>query len=91
VTPEWKRREKQKGQYRSTVWIPGNFMAEGSFFVNFAVVTYLPASITHFNAVDCVSFDVVDSLEGDTARGDYAGNMGGVIRPILEMETSFNG
>ncbi len=64
-------------------------MAEGTFFVNFAVVTYLPAMRIHFNQIDAVSFDVVDSLEGDTARGDYAGKMDGVIRPILEWETSF--
>jgi lipopolysaccharide transport system ATP-binding protein len=66
-------------------------MAEGSFFVNFAVVTYLPAIRLHFNALEAVSFNVVDSLEGDTARGDYAGKMEGVIRPILDWETSFTG
>ncbi len=90
VSEEWRRRKKEKGEYTSTVWIPPNFMAEGSFFVNFAVVTYLPAMRVHFNAVEIVSFDVFDSLEGDTARGDYAGKMDGVIRPILEWETSFN-
>ena len=41
----------------------------------------------HFNAIEIVGFDVVDSIEGDTARGDYAGKMDGVIRPILEWET----
>jgi lipopolysaccharide transport system ATP-binding protein len=91
VSPEWRRREKEKGEYTSRVWIPANFMAEGSFFVNFAVVTYLPAIRLHFNALEAVSFNVVDSLEGDTARGDYAGKMEGVIRPILDWETSFTG
>jgi lipopolysaccharide transport system ATP-binding protein len=91
VSREWHRREKERGEYVSTVWIPPNFMAEGAFFVNFAVVTYLPAMRIHFNAIEAVSFDVVDSLEGDTARGDYAGKMDGVIRPILDWETSFNG
>ncbi len=89
VSEKWQRREKERGEYVSTVWIPANFMAEGSFFANFAVVTYLPAIRLHFNAIETVSFDVVDSLEGDTARGDYAGKMDGVIRPILDWETSF--
>jgi lipopolysaccharide transport system ATP-binding protein len=89
VSNEWRRREKEAGEYTSRVWIPPNFMAEGTFFVNFAVVTYLPAMQIHFNQIDAVSFDVVDSLEGDTARGDYAGKMDGVIRPILEWETSY--
>jgi lipopolysaccharide transport system ATP-binding protein len=91
VSREWQRREKETGEYTSRVWIPPNFMAEGSFFVNFAVVTYLPAMRVHFNAIEVVGFDVVDTIEGDTARGDYAGKMDGVIRPILEWETSFNG
>ncbi len=92
VSDEWKRREKNKGKYVSTAWIPGNLMAEGSFFVNVAVVTYLPAMIVHFNALEAVSFDVADSLTGDTARGDYAGKMEGVMRPLVEWETClFNG
>ncbi len=87
VTEDWQRRKKEKGEYTSTVWIPANFMAEGTFFVNFAIVTYLPANRVHFNSLDIVSFDVVDSTDGDTARGDYAGKMEGIIRPILDWET----
>ena len=32
--------------------------------------------------------DVVDSTEGDSARGDYAGPMPGVVRPLLHWETT---
>jgi lipopolysaccharide transport system ATP-binding protein len=88
VTETWKRREKEKGEYTSTVWIPPNFMAEGTFFLNFAVVTYLPSFRVHFHHLDTVSFDVIDSDDGNTARGDYAGKMEGIIRPILDWETS---
>lgn len=92
VSGEWKRREKGRGRYVSTAWIPGNLMAEGNFFVNVAVVTYLPAMLVHFNQLEAVSFDVADSLSGDTARGDYAGKMEGVMRPLVEWETVlFNG
>jgi len=89
VSRQWQRREKERGEYTSTVWIPPNLMAEGSFFISFAVVTYLPAIRLHFNAIETVSFDIVDSMEGDTARGDFAGKMDGVIRPLLDWETSF--
>ncbi|MBA3633084.1 MAG: ATP-binding cassette domain-containing protein [Acidobacteria bacterium] len=87
VSGEWKRREKDKGRYVSTAWIPGNLMAEGSFFVNVAVVTYLPKMNVHFNASEVVSFDIADSMSGDTARGDYAGKMDGLIRPLVDWET----
>ncbi|MCY7376936.1 MAG: polysaccharide ABC transporter ATP-binding protein [Pyrinomonadaceae bacterium] len=89
VSNEWKRQPKDKGRYVSTAWIPGNLMAEGSFFVNVAMVTYLPIMNVHFNALEVVSFDIADSLTGDTARGDYAGKMDGVMRPLVDWETSF--
>ncbi len=88
VSADWKRRKKTVGEYKSIVWIPANFMAEGTFFLNFAIVTYLPEMRVHFNAVDTVSFDVVDKMTSEnTARGDYIGRMEGVIRPILDWET----
>jgi lipopolysaccharide transport system ATP-binding protein len=84
---EWKRRTKEKGIYVSTGWIPGNLMSEGSFLVNCAIVTYIPSTVVHFNARDALSFDVFDTMTGDTARGDFAGRMEGVVRPIVEWET----
>jgi lipopolysaccharide transport system ATP-binding protein len=88
VSADWKRRKKTIGEYKSTVWIPANFMAEGTFFLNFAIVTYLPEMRVHFNAVDAASFDVVDKMTSEnTARGDYIGRMEGVMRPILDWET----
>jgi lipopolysaccharide transport system ATP-binding protein len=89
VSSEWSRREKDKGKYVSTAWIPGNLMAEGSFFVNVAIVTYLPKMNVHFNALEVVSFDVRDPMTGDTARGDFTGNMEGAVRPLVDWETSF--
>lgn len=87
VSGEWKRREKEKGEYKSVAWIPGNLMAEGSFFVNVAIVTYLPKMIVHFNEPEVVRFDIFDPATGDTARGDYVGKMDGVMRPLVDWET----
>jgi lipopolysaccharide transport system ATP-binding protein len=36
-----------------------------------------------------VAFQVIDSLDGDSARGDYAGPFPGVVRPLLQWTTSF--
>ena len=84
---EWSKKSKDAGEYVSTAWIPGNLMAEGSFFVNVAVVTYLPKMTVHFNAPEVVSFDIIDPMTGDTARGDFVGKMDGVTRPLLDWET----
>ena len=32
---------------------------------------------------------MVDSLDGDSARGDYVGQLGGVIRPKLDWKTEW--
>jgi len=36
-----------------------------------------------------VGFQVVDSIDGDTARGDWADRWPGVVRPMLKWTTSF--
>ena len=36
---------------------------------------------------DAVAFQVVDSIDGDSARADCAGRLRGAVRPLLEWET----
>ena len=38
---------------------------------------------------DTVAFSVVDSMEGDTARGQWTGRMAGVVRPLLDWQTEY--
>jgi lipopolysaccharide transport system ATP-binding protein len=87
-SPEWRRRPKNPGRYHSTVWVPGNYLSEGSLIVGVAVSTYDPFTV-HFYARDAVAFQVVDSLDGNSARGDYAGHLPGVVRPLLEVKTDY--
>ena len=61
-------------------------LAEGSLIVGAAVSTMDPV-IIHFHERDAVAFQMVDSLDGDSARGDYAGPMPGVVRPLLHWTT----
>lgn len=84
--PEWQRRERPVGRYRSIAWIPGNFLAEGTFIVGSAITTFSPMHV-HFYARDAIAFQVVDTLDGDSVRGDYGGTLPGIIRPLLEWET----
>jgi lipopolysaccharide transport system ATP-binding protein len=83
---EWRGRPRPKGHYTSTVWVPGNLLAEGTFIVGASVGTLAPKTV-HFFERDAVAFQVIDSLEGDSARGDYAGGMPGVVRPLLPWKT----
>ena len=84
--PHWRRRPRPRGRYKSTAWIPGNFLSEGSMIVGVALSTFNPV-VVHFYERDAVAFQVIDSLDGNSARGEYAGPMPGVVRPLLEWNT----
>ena len=86
LDPEWRRRPRPAGRYVSTAWIPGNFLSEGKLLVGAAVASYYPMTV-HFYERDAVVFQAIDSLDGDSARGDYAGSMPGVVRPVLNWTT----
>jgi len=86
--PDWHRRPRPVGRFISTAWIPGNFLSEGTIVVSAAVSTMDPV-VVHCFERDAVAFQVIDSLDGDSARGDYAGPMPGVIRPLLNWTTNF--
>jgi lipopolysaccharide transport system ATP-binding protein len=86
LSPEARAEPRERGRYVSTVWVPRNFLAEGRLVVSAAVSTYYPLTVHVFER-DAVSFRVVDSLDGDSARGDYAGPMPGVVRPVFDWTT----
>ena len=87
--PAWRRQRRPTGHYKSTVCIPGNLMAEGLIFVSCYLITLNPDTVV-FKAESAISFNVIDSVEGDSARGDYAKTFPGVVRPLLKWETKFH-
>ena len=86
LDPEWRRRRRPAGRYVSTGWIPGNFLAEGTVLVDVAVVCLDP-NIAEVVERSVIGFQVIDNMEGDSSRGDWAGPMSGVVRPMLEWTT----
>lgn len=86
----WRDRERKTGTYTSMVTVPRNFFAEGPVFVGAALTTYKPLEV-HFVEWDAVTFNVVDNLEDDSARGDFAGVLPGIVRPVFDWETEFDG
>ncbi|NJN99614.1 MAG: ABC transporter ATP-binding protein [Anaerolineales bacterium] len=86
--PSWRGKPKPAGRYISTAWIPGNLLSEGSLIVGAAISTMNPVTV-HIHERDAVAFQVIDTPDGNSARGDYAGPMPGVIRPLLNWTTEF--
>ncbi|MFQ5470219.1 MAG: ABC transporter ATP-binding protein [Gammaproteobacteria bacterium] len=87
--PEWQGKNRPAGRYISKVWIPGNLLSNGTLYVSPALLTLEP-NIPQFLERDIVSFHVIDNAAGEagSARGNYSKNIKGVIRPLLDWETS---
>lgn len=87
ATSEWRRLERPRATYTSTVWVPGNLLAEGSLIGHASIMSHYPSTIVHAYERNAVAFQVVDSPAGDSARGDYVGPMPGLVRPLLSWTT----
>ena len=86
LDPQWRRRPRPAGHYRSHVEIPGNMLSEGTTYVSCYCLTLEP-EISQFDGPSVVAFQVIDSLDGNSARGDYIGTMRGFVRPLLNWQT----
>jgi homopolymeric O-antigen transport system ATP-binding protein len=79
------------GDYVSTAWVPGNLLNEGLYTVEVAVCSLGMVGsqklVHQATAPDSVSFHVSDPGEGDSSKGDFAGNLRGAVRPLLEWTT----
>ena len=89
VDPVWRGRNRPVGIYKGAVEIPGNLLSEGMVFVHSCMVTLAPDT-DQFIVPDAVAFNVVDSLDGDSARGPFSGRMPGVVRPLLKWTTEYS-
>jgi len=90
LDPDWRGRYRPPGRYICTAWIPGNLLSEGRLFVGPSVKDNSQKNIKYFYVPEAIAFMVVDSMEGDSARGDYVGRCGGAVRPLFKWETKFS-
>jgi lipopolysaccharide transport system ATP-binding protein len=90
VGEEWRYRPRPAGRYVSTVWIPGNYFAEGNLRAHASIVSHTPATAIHAHAPNAVGFQIVDHQHKDSARGDYVGPIPGLVRPLLDWTTEFD-
>ncbi len=84
---EWRASSRRPGVVTSAVQIPGNLLSEGRIVATAAVSSYNPTQV-HAIERDAVAFVVVDRSGGDGARGDFANDWPGVVRPLLEWQVS---
>jgi lipopolysaccharide transport system ATP-binding protein len=88
LDPAWRGRTRPPGRWISTALIPGNLLSEGVLTVSPGLVTLEPVS-KQFYERGVVAFQVIDNLNGDSARGDWNGPFTGFVRPLLQWDTQF--
>ena len=73
------------GRYTSTVYIPGNLLAEGDYVVGVWIFSSVGGTKQRYVSVEnAIGFQVYDPMTGSSARGDFAQAHGGVMRPLLD-------
>ncbi len=87
---ELRTKPRKKGVYTTTMWIPGNLLAEGVVLVNVAAIKIEPFTIL-MHEKECVSFTVMDYMRGDSARGNYILGFPGAVRPLCQWDTKYKG
>ena len=81
-----RNQKREAGKYSTTVWLPGNILSEGKISINIAFFKASPLEI--FLLVEKIlSFNIMDEIRGDSARGEYILNFPGIIRPLLHWDT----
>jgi lipopolysaccharide transport system ATP-binding protein len=80
-------RIRPRGRHRVVAWVPGNLLNPGLIYVNVAMATPDPLE-RHVVEEDAVAFHVYESHDSHgTARGLYARDFPGSVRPLLRWET----
>ncbi|MBL7748295.1 MAG: ABC transporter ATP-binding protein [Chitinophagaceae bacterium] len=78
---------KRKGHYTTTAWIPGNLLPEGIFTISVALFLPNPLDIL-VHEQHKLSFEMFTDFSKRSARGNYADDFPGVVRPLLQWEST---
>jgi lipopolysaccharide transport system ATP-binding protein len=84
--PDWWQRSYPVGRYSTTAWIPGNFLSAGRLFVTASLITRHP-DVLQFDEQQVISVNVRDNMGIGTARGEWAGELPGAVRPLFKWST----
>ncbi|MEM7100824.1 MAG: ABC transporter ATP-binding protein [Pseudomonadota bacterium] len=85
--PAWENQKRPAGRYTSVARIPGNFLSEGVQSIHVAIWTIEPVRERQFSVEEALTFQVIDTMEGDSVRRDFSGDLPGMVRPEFEWNT----
>lgn len=76
-----------RAEYTSRCEVPANLLNEGTYFVGVALSSFERGVTVHFFEMNALCFNVYDPIQGVPTRGDWAGQIDGVVRPWLQWNT----
>jgi len=79
------------GVYQARVGLPANLLSEGEYTISLSFFTSQGRKAHWLTESDVIAFQTSDPLNGDSARGDYAEKLGGVVRPKLTWDKTYVG
>jgi lipopolysaccharide transport system ATP-binding protein len=85
----WRKKIRPIGHYVSKMWIPGDLLSEGMYYIGPGIYTVNP-EMKRLRVSDAVGMHIIDDMNGNGARVDFTGNLSGVVRPFLNWETKFS-
>jgi hypothetical protein len=86
-TPE-KSAFYEKGTYTATGQIEGNFLNEGTYFVNLGINSLNAGVQVHIHELNALSFNIKDPIyDVPTRNSGYSGIVPGIVRPLLNWKT----
>lgn len=88
VNRSWRDCPRKIGKYISQGIVPGDLLTEGTYFVS-AFCRTLRTREVDIEEHEAVMFQVVESQNNSSARGNIGGHIPGLIRPLLEWRTRF--
>jgi lipopolysaccharide transport system ATP-binding protein len=85
---ELRRTPREKGRYKSSMFVPHDFLAPGKIFIHVGVVQIAHEFVNHANATDALSITVIEDPSENSVRGGYNGLIPGLIRPRMKWTTA---
>ncbi len=79
--------KENPGHYYSAVVIPPHLLSEGEYVVGVSIFASATSRQRFVQVNDAVVCQVYDPMDENSARGDYAQEIAGVVRPLLNWES----
>ncbi|MEM7220393.1 MAG: ABC transporter ATP-binding protein [Pseudomonadota bacterium] len=84
--PAWAGKSWDVGVHKLRMRIPGNLLQVDTYTVNCVLWAWGSRQVRQCHVRSALCFSVVEAANKDGARGEWLGNMPGVLRPKLEWE-----